>query len=415
MNNNTRNYIIGLGVLLLILVGIIFYFILKSDIGPFATVPDTGGGALPDTGGSGGGGGGGNTTFPPNNVDGTPIGEGTPPLTEDEKKRLVQISPDPVVGAAVRGDELLYFKRGTGHIFASPFDASRPEERLTNFSIPNIMEASWSPSRSYTLVTALNETTVRRFWLRFTGTSTIESGFFPDEIMSPKFSHAEEKIAGIIKNGPSYNVVIVTPQGKTPKVIAQSSLPDLELSWASKTLLGLQTRSSALIPSVLQTVPAAGGSASTLLADVRGLDVLWDTASNRFLTLEVEGDGKRPELVLRDRRTPTQGKQLSYKTLPEKCAWSKTSTSTIYCAIPWTFGAEIVPDGWWKGKVSFDDSLWKIDLNTNNAESLLEGGSFDVINPILSPKEDYLFFTNKKDSLLWSLRIAPFATTTPEN
>lgn len=413
MNNSTRNYIVALGFLLLILVGIIFYFILRSDIGPFAT-PDTGSGtgALPNTGGTGGGGGsgGGDTTFPPKNSDGTPID--TPPLTEDEVKRLVQISKDPVVGTTLRDDELLYFKRGTGHIFTSPFDASRPEERLTNFSIPNIMDASWSPSRAYTLVTALNETTVRRFWIHFTSTSTIESGFFPDDIMSPTFSHAEEKIAGIAKNGSSYNVVIASPQGKTPKTILQTTLPDLELSWISKTLLGLQTRSSAFIPSILQTVPAVGGVASTVLADVRGLDVLWDTTSNRFLTLEVAGDGKRPALVLRDRRTPREGKELSFKTLPEKCVWSKTSTSTVYCAIPWSFGSEPVPDGWWKGKVAFDDSVWKIDVNTGDASSVLEGGSFDIIRPILSPKEDYFFFINKKDSMLWSLRLTD---TVPSN
>jgi hypothetical protein len=416
MNNSTRNYIIALGFLLLILIGIIFYFILRSDVGPFATPPPDGGvGALPDTGGSNNGGGkdGTDTTFPPKN-DGTGNID-TPPLTEDEVKRLVQISQDPVVGVTLRGDELLYFKRGTGHIFTSPFNASRPEERLTNFSIPNIMDASWSPSRSYTLVTALNETTVRRFWIHFTGTSTIESGFFPDDIMSPKFSHAEEKIAGIVKNGSSYNLVITSPQGKTPKTILQTALPDLELSWISKTLISLQTRSSAFIPSILQTVPATGGAASTILADIRGLDVLWDTNSNKFLTLEVAGDGKRPALVLRDRRTPYEGKELTFKTLPEKCVWSKTSTSTMYCAIPWSFGSEPVPDGWWKGKVAFDDSIWKIDVNTGDASSLLEGGAFDVIYPILSPKEDYLFFTNKKDSLLWSLRLTDTASSTPNN
>lgn len=416
MNNNTRNYIVALGFLLLILVGIIFYFILRSDIGPFGGGGDTDGvGALPDTGGTGGGsGGGGDTTFPPKNENGDLVTI-TPPLTEDEVKRLVQISKDPVVGTTLRGDELLYFKRGTGHIFTSPFDASRPEERLTNFSIPNIMDASWSPSRAYTLVTALNETTVRRFWIHFTSTSTIESGFFPDDIMSPKFSHAEEKIAGITKSGSSYNIVITSPQGKTPKTVLQTTLPNLELSWISKTLLGLQTRSSAFIPSILQTVPATGGVASTILADVRGLDVLWDTGSNKFLTLEVLSNGKRPTLILRDRRTPQQGKELAFKTLPEKCVWSKTSTSTVYCAIPWSFGSEPVPDGWWKGKVSFDDSIWKIDVNTGDALSILEGGAFDVIHPILSVKEDYFFFINKKDSMLWSLRLADTSSSTVSN
>ncbi|MEK7649808.1 MAG: hypothetical protein AAB367_02535 [Patescibacteria group bacterium] len=409
MNNSTRNYIIGLGFFLLILVGIIFYFLLRSDIGPFGGDAGTEGvGALPDTGGgSGGGNGNGQSTFPPNNNG--EVTPDAPPLTEEETKRLVQISADPVVGSAVREDEILYFKRGTGHIFASPFDGSKPEERLTNFSIPNIMDASWSPSRAYTLVTALNETTVRRFWIHFTSTSTIESGLFPDEISAPKFSFAEEKLAGIVKNGSSYNIVITNPAGKTPKTVLQTSLPDIDLSWVSKTLLGIQTRSSAFIPSILQTVPSTGGGASTLLADVYGLDVLWDTNSTRFLTLEVAGEGKRPALVLRDRRTPQQGKELSFKTLPEKCVWSQTSTSTVYCAIPWSFGAEPIPDGWWQGKVSFSDSIWKIDINTGDASSVLEGGTFDVIHPILSPKEDYLFFINKKDSLLWSLRISQAA------
>ncbi|MEK7630749.1 MAG: hypothetical protein AAB417_01850 [Patescibacteria group bacterium] len=417
MNNNTRNYIVALGFLLLVLVGIIFYFILRSDIGPFGGGGTGGGdgGGLPDTGGTdGGSGGGGDAIFPPKNEGGDQVTT-TPPLTADEIGRLVQISKDPVVGATIRKDELLYFKRGTGHIFASSFNGLKPEERLTNFSIPNIMDASWSPSRAYTLVTALNEITVRRFWIHLTGTSTIESGLFDDKIVSPKFSPTEEKIAGIIKNGSLYTVVITTPQGKTPKTVFQTSLPNPELSWVSKTLLALQTRSTAFIPSILQTIPTTGGGASTILADVYGLDVLWDTGSNKFLTLEVKGDGKRPTLVLHDRRTPQQGKELSFKTFPEKCVWSGSATSTVYCAIPWSLGAEPVPDGWWKGKVSFDDSLWKIDINTGDASSLLEGGAFDMTQPMLSPKEDYFFFINKKDSMLWSLRLTDTATSTGSN
>ena len=402
-NNKTRNYIIALGILLLIFIGIIFYFILRSNVKPLGK--PSGGGVLPDTSG------GGSQTFPPKNDDGSPTI--TPqPLTASEQQRLVQISKDPVIGATIKKDRLLYFKRETGHIFTSPFDASLPEERLTNFSIPNIINASWSPSRAYTLVTALNETVPRRFWIHFTSTSTIESGFFPENIISPTFSPSEEKLASIARNGSVSTVIITTPQGKTPKTVIQTSLPDLEVSWASKTILALKTRSSAFIPSILQTVSVAGGAASTILGDARGLDVLWNASSNTFITLEVTSDGKRPALVLRDRRAPEQIKELSFKTFPEKCVWSRNAPSTIYCAIPQNLGSEPIPDGWWKGKVSFNDSIWKIDTTTGNASSVLEGGNFDVIHPILSPKEEHLFFINKKDSILWSLRLIDTASST---
>ncbi len=403
MNNKTRNYIIALGLLLLLLIGIIFYVLFRSDIGPFGPKePEIGG--FPDTDGGGG------YTLPP--IDGgtrPPYGQG---LTEGEKKLLVQISKDPVIGSTIRKDKILYFKRGLGHIFSSPFDGSVEEERLIALSVPNIIDVLWSPSRANVIIADLNDTTARRFWVHFTSTSTIEKGLFPDEITSVQFSPAEEKIAGIVKNTALYTVVTATPQGKSLKTILQTSMPDIELSWASKTLLGLQTRSSAFIPSILQTVPVSGGVASVLLADVRGLDVLWDTNSQRFITLEVAREGKSPTLVLRDRRTPNTGRELSFQTMPEKCVWSSTATSTIYCAIPLNLGIDPLPDSWWQGKVSFNDSLWKIDINTGEASSLLESGMFDITRPILSPKEDYIFFINKKDSMLWSLRLTDTATST---
>jgi hypothetical protein len=97
-------------------------------------------------------------------------------------------------------------------------------------------------------------------------------------------------------------------------------------------------------------------------------------------------------------------------TLPEKCVWSKNKTDTVYCAVP-----EFIPennslDSWYKGLVSFSDEIWKIDTETGMGEMVRKlndavPGGIDATYLMLSPKEDYLIFTNKKDYHLWSLHL----------
>ena len=99
------------------------------------------------------------------------------------------------------------------------------------------------------------------------------------------------------------------------------------------------------------------------------------------------------------------------KTLSEKCVpLLKAKSPTLYCAVPYQFPSGNYPDAWYKGLVSTEDYIQKIDT-TNNvffnvAElSVLANQQIDVIDPSLSPDESHLIFRNKIDGFLWMLRI----------
>jgi hypothetical protein len=96
--------------------------------------------------------------------------------------------------------------------------------------------------------------------------------------------------------------------------------------------------------------------------------------------------------------------EFSLKTLPEKCIWSEVDVNKIYCAVPKNLPTANYPDDWYKGLVSFDDNLWQIDTLTGETTLLLNQFGFDIINIFKTKNEDFLFFQNKKDGTLWSLK-----------
>jgi hypothetical protein len=91
-------------------------------------------------------------------------------------------------------------------------------------------------------------------------------------------------------------------------------------------------------------------------------------------------------------------------TLPEKCVWSKDST-TVYCGSPDTITYNAYPDDWYQGIFHFNDSIWKINIKTGVITKLSTGESnnLDAINLMLDSSEKFLLFTNKTDGSLWSL------------
>ena len=88
--------------------------------------------------------------------------------------------------------------------------------------------------------------------------------------------------------------------------------------------------------------------------------------------------------------------------------WRKYKVVICNCAVPNNITGNQYPDSWYQGLVSFDDFFLKINTVTGDKTTIansIDGTPVDGTYLFLDKAESLLFFTNKKDSTLWSLDI----------
>lgn len=105
--------------------------------------------------------------------------------------------------------------------------------------------------------------------------------------------------------------------------------------------------------------------------------------------------------------------EIYLKILPEKCVFGTNATTSLWCARP--IASEIstqeaYPDNWYKGTLNQTDWLWRFDLVSGSAYSLIDlegesGRMIDVDGFNVTSDEKYLMFINRLDNTLWSYEI----------
>ncbi len=114
---------------------------------------------------------------------------------------------------------------------------------------------------------------------------------------------------------------------------------------------------------------------------------------------------------------PTEHREqaLPVRTLAEKCVWHESDEHTVYCAVPNRIPSKDIPDSWYRGETSFDDTWYSIDTRTGELTLLYDtreaGVVLDVERPMLNSAGTALFFMNKKDQSLWMLALPKKVTT----
>jgi hypothetical protein len=139
------------------------------------------------------------------------------------------------------------------------------------------------------------------------------------------------------------------------------------------------------------------------------LTAKWSPQGDKFIFTKTNEEGKNLYLrvALKDGSAEAN---INVSTFTDKCVWSQDNR-TVFCAIPKNIsGTETLPDDYYKGNFISDDEFWKINLETAENTSLIEPWerteeTYDAIDLFLSPLEDYLFFVNKKDGLLYSIEL----------
>jgi hypothetical protein len=346
--------------------------------------------------------------------------------TSEGTPRLRKLSTEPVAGAVIFNPPaggattslVRFIEKGTGNVYEARSDTLNIQ-RLTNTTIPKIIRAFWLPNASGFLAQTLmaeNEVIETNFVKlnKNTASSTTEIltpfntiiSKLPTDIKEITIKPDGTKIFYYTNGGSISNWFVANPDGTNSSLVMSHPLTEWSPQWITGNTIVMQPKASSASIGSVYTFDIA-----TKVFKKIGLEAL-GLSSNPNLdgSLDlISSGGNLPQLFLVNNKTVT-AKNLNVNTLTEKCIWLKAKNPTIYCAVPTQIPGGNYPDVWYKGLVSTEDFIQKIDINNdifyNTADlSALAKQKIDVTDLSLSPDETHLIFRNKIDGFLWMLRI----------
>lgn len=331
---------------------------------------------------------------------------------------LRQLTSLPIAGATSLTDEdgavkVRYVDRASGNVHEIAA-AGVKRTRLTNTTIPAVMKVFWSSDGQSLILQYLDDiSTIKSFSAQIITEAEGEFGkleglFLEDNIKEVTVSPDGEQVFYLTEFGESIIGITADFDGSNKKQIFEHPLKQWLVEWLGSDNFSFTTKPSFATEGSTFLFNKNVGSLNRTTGGLRGLTVLYSPNLIDVIIAENIKEQFRTRLFNRDTNDITL---FPLTVLPEKCLWSTEDTVVVYCGAPEAFPRGDYPDGWYKGEFSFTDDLWRINIETREVSFLVSpqdfsGVEIDVINLFLSSDEDYLFFTNKKDGTLWSLRLS---------
>lgn len=322
---------------------------------------------------------------------------------EDRKNLLVlNITEKPVASYTVLGSSTIRFlDKALGHLYETDFNGENAK-RTSNTTILNIFDAAWEGKDRALLKFLKDEKDVVFFSANFNGSSTI--GIFLDNnTKSAALSHDAAKIAYLVSDR-GRGIIFTTDANNTKKQqVLNLPMPNFLVSFKNKNELLLLTAPSAFANGILYSLNLQNKSFNKV-SEGQGLTVLLSPDGEKFFASTALNNKVENKII------SFEGGEyfLSLKTFPEKCVFSKQNKDELYCAVPLSLLNGNYPDDWYSGKTEMNDALYKINFKTGENRVLLEeinNLKMDIINLSLDPDENYLFFINKKNGILWRVKL----------
>ena len=319
----------------------------------------------------------------------------------------------PVAPATEFKPTLRYADKITGNIYQTEMEEIN-EKKISDIVIPGTKEAYF---------TSLGESVVMRYLKQdgetiasFVGSlptytlggdqapEEMEGSFLPDNITSIGVSE-DNRMFYITESEDSVSGIVSNYIGSSKIQIFDSPFTEWLVEWPSQSAITVATKASASALGYIYSINPANGDFNKLIGDIPGLTGKLNSKGNLLLYAN-------SDLGLNVMDIDTGYiESLRIKTLPEKCVWSGVD-SIMYCAVPKTIDSNFVyPDSWYQGEVSFIDQIWEIDIIAGTEKAILDpisvrgGENMDIVDMKMDSNKEYLFFINKKDSMLWSLKL----------
>jgi hypothetical protein len=329
-----------------------------------------------------------------------------------------------------KGYYVRYMDRATGHIFESKTDETTTQ-KISNTTIPKVYEAIFTPSGNSLIARFLDrDENISTYYITLknkavvatstkntaTTTATVNSKsieeksilkdavgtYLTSNIKELAMSPSGTKILESLYGGNGGIIALLDSNNKS-RTILSHPLREWLLSIPSETKAVITTKPSGASFGFSYLLDLATGNMKKIVGSIYGLTIL----PNKNLSTYIVGEASN-NLFKISIFSETETKDISLKTLPEKCVWSNKSSELLYCAVPNNKPFGMYPDDWYKGKVSFEDSLWSINTKSGETKFISDlakesGQSIDAINLYISSDDKYMTFINKIDLTVWGI------------
>ncbi len=311
------------------------------------------------------------------------------------------------VGATALSDtELAYFStesRSLKKISAVTGDGSIIIDTLPGTPV----EVIWAKNKTKALV--LIENTALRWYLITLSSKEVLP--LKENLKYPSFSNLGDKIFyQYTSESGTASVNISNPDGSDWKEIIALPVKNVFTAPVPKSSdVSFWNRPNGLEKSTLQTASSSGTNTRTILADRFGGDYLWSPDGERVLVSFVGEKGTSKISLATMNKNGGEFMPLIIPTLVTKTTWSSDGKS-LYYALPGSLPENIVlPNDYFSKKLLTADTFWRLDFETGKRERIIEGSDigteFDSINLFLSPKEDILYFLNRRDGKTYQIHL----------
>lgn len=327
-------------------------------------------------------------------------GDITTAIVGRPEETLVRLADFPVISPALNSaeDRVIYYKKDGGDLFSSDFGGEK-REKISNLTILGLTEAVWSKREDRAAVFYLDGETLKGFL--HLATSSIAS--LPQNLKGLSWSPDGGSLAYLAPNEDRLNLIVADSSARGPRTIFTTPILDLQLNWVTQDKFALNTAPSGLAEGYIFTFQRASGAFTRILGPFFGLTSSWSPDGSRILAATTDRSGGDLRLTVHD----STGKTLlavTPPTLPEKCAW--LNSSELFCAVPSPLPSGVVwPDDYLRGELNTGDRVISLDLEKKEIKEVMGRSNFDIANLTVTKDRSNLFFVNRKDGTLWSLKI----------
>jgi len=351
--------------------------------------------------------------------------------TNSQEQMFRQLASVPVAGAytLIRGgvEYVRYVEKETGHTYEIALKGGVAQQ-LTNTTIPRIALADWADNGNAVVLRTLEKnplsgrevvkTHLGRIKLSSASSSdqtmALDVEFLPDNIIALSVAEDGKNLFYLRKTANGSAGSIFNVGTKKTTAVFQSPFSEWLPQLLNDDTVLLTTKPSGNVAGYSYRYDSKTKTLERLVRAKKGLTTLGTMTGSRVLYGENISQNIALSVYNKAGFSGDEGVRIyestvPLSTLPEKCAWQRDGIRLL-CGSFLSNPSGLIPDTWYQGVVSFSDTFWSTDTNTGTVTFLADPKTeiqqeFDVVHPLISSNEDYFIFINKKDEMLWAMRI----------